>query len=144
MLDRGVCRPLLLPVGYIGIYSVVQLKHSGLHLLKNPLRMLFSSKWQTACCDAGLGNREKREDGKLKYVGPIPHDFRRTAIRNMVRVGNHERVVIAISGHKTRSVFDRYNIVSEDDLREAARRSSEHMQRQSKASSVVHPIKNKG
>ncbi len=42
-----------------------------------------------------------------------------------------------ISGHKTRSVFDRYNIVSEDDLREAARRHSEHVLSQDKASNVV-------
>ena len=72
--------------------------------------------WGNACQEAGLS-------GKMVY------DFRRTAVRNLVRAGVPERVAMMITGHKTRDVFERYNIVSDGDLEEAARRIDERVAR---------------
>lgn len=78
------------------------------HRTGQPIRD-FRDAWKSACVKAGLTHR-------------IPHDFRRTAARNLSRAGVAEGVIMALCGWKTRSVFDRYRIVNETDLADGLRK----------------------
>ena len=79
-----------------GLGCLCVFQHDGEHISD------FREAWDSACETA-------------KIPGMVFHDLRRAAVRYMVRAA----LAMAISGHKARAVFDRYSIVSKDDLKEA-------------------------
>jgi len=84
----------------------------------------FYFSWRKACSEAA----EWVNKPYLKDI--IFHDLRRTAVRNMIRAGIPRRIAMMISGHRTESVFERYNIVSPEDLQEAVMKQSEFLRKQ--------------
>jgi integrase len=86
----------------------------------------FRKRWKKVCLQAGVPDL-------------IFHDLRRSGVRNLRRLGVQESVVMKISGHKTRSVFERYNIIDEADLTEAARKLNEKQNSLGQSLGIVAP-----
>jgi integrase len=101
------------------------------HQTGMPMSKDFRPTWEKALASVNLAGR-------------LFHDLRRTAVRNMVRSGVSEVVAMRVSGHKTRNVFDRYNITSEDDIKLACERLSTMHQENSKILSQEHDGHNLG
>jgi integrase len=72
----------------------------------------FDKAWKSACAKAGLPTDKAT---KRRF-----HDLRRTTARNLNRAGVPDPIAMALMGHKTRAMYDRYNIVDEDDMRAAS------------------------
>jgi site-specific recombinase XerD len=67
----------------------------------------FTAMWRKVLKAAGLPS------------GLIFHDLRRSAVRTLIRSGLDPSVAMKVSGHKTRSMLDRYNIIAESETAEA-------------------------
>lgn len=84
----------------------------------------FDEKWRKATVAAHLPGR-------------LFHDYRRTAVRDLIRAGVPQAVAMTMTGHKTEAVFRRYNITDDRDKREAVRKLSAYRETRKVAANVV-------
>ena len=87
----------------------------------------FYDAWRAAVIRAGYGEPRTDDDGNVIYdangkpkmkATMISHDFRRTAVRRLERAGVSRSVAKKLVGHKTDSIYERYAITNEQDLKE--------------------------
>jgi integrase len=82
----------------------------------------FRKAWRKACVAAGVGKFLKDKRGRVRYEGRLLHDYRRSAVRDLILSGVDRVVAKKISGHRTDAVFERYAIMTEDDKAAALER----------------------
>jgi integrase len=99
-------------VRQVNLSGTVMLAALIFHREGEPIRE-FRKSWASACTKAGIRRHF--------------HDLRRSACRNMLAAGVPQSIAMKVSGHKTDSMFRRYAIVAESDLRTALRRTQEFM-----------------
>ena len=87
----------------------------GTHL--DVSHMMVARVWRKHGLKCGLG--EKTGKAWYQYKGLVPHDFRRSAVRNFVNAGVDTATAMKITGHRTLHIFMRYNIISIGQLHEA-------------------------
>ena len=104
------------------------------HRAGRPIKS-YKNAWARAIDRAARGGKREALAPVVRpqLVGRIVHDFRRTAVRNLVRAGVDESLAMKLTGHKTRSVFDRYNITNEADLRAGVEKLASYLEPRSKA-----------
>jgi integrase len=131
----GEARTIPLPDVLVKVLRDIRKKEGTVFRTTN-----LAKEWHKACAAVGLGKLEKVEGKKFKrYSGLIVHDLRRSAIKNLMKAGVSEKVAMAISGHRTRTVFDRYHIVDSADV-VAAMRKVENLVIQNGESLVKEPL----
>lgn len=84
----------------------------------------FRKSWASACKAA-------------RVPGRLFHDLRRSAVRDMIRAGVPQAVAKGVSGHKSNAIFERYNIISDADHREALQRTQAHRETMATAPKVA-------
>ena len=121
---RWVAREYALPDGTSGLSPFV------FHRRGKPVKD-FKRVWAAACTAA-------------KVPARLFHDLRRSAVRDMIRAGVPQAVAQRISGHKTASIFNRYNITSDTDKREALRKLEAYRASRPAPASNVVPMSRPG
>jgi integrase len=96
----------------------------------------LTKAFRKACVAVGEGTWRDPKNHDAGYDGLMLHDLRRSGVRNLRRAKVSEDVAMKISGHRTRSVFSRYNIVDSDDLHDAMQSVSEFVKSKSKGAAV--------